>query len=136
MSKSEANRHAQSKDAVPRCGASGLRKMSLTTGLRQTLAAHLSGGPPIKFVWGRPPSAVQPSAARLADECVRRYANIYCPGITVTGMALAITGPCASPEVASMRITCPGSGGTSPIRRASTSMRSGSRNDASSSRSA
>src|ERR1039458_9570429 len=35
-----------------------------------------------------------------------------------------------------MRITCPGSGGTRPMRRASTSIRSGSRNEASSRRSA
>ena len=53
-----------------------------------------------------------------------------------TGAALAITGPCASADVASMRITCPGAGGTSPMRRASTSIRSGSRSDASSSRNA
>jgi len=39
----------------------------------------------------------------------------YWPAITVTGPALAITGPWAPALVASMRITCPGVGGTRPI---------------------
>jgi hypothetical protein len=65
-----------------------------------------------------------------------RLLGLYCPSITITGAALAITGPSLPAVAASMRMTWPGSGGTSPMRRASTSIRSGSRSDASSRRSA
>ena len=57
-------------------------------------------------------------------------------GNTTTGSALAITGTFESADALSMWITCPGSGGTSPMRRAITSMRSGSRNEACVSRNA
>src|SRR5579872_2198930 len=60
----------------------------------------------------------------------------YCPATTITGVLLAMTGPCPSEGIASIRMTCPGSGGTRPMRRASRSIRSGSRREASSRRSA
>ena len=77
MPTSKANRHAQSKDPL-RCITQPIDK---------------SGGP----VTDRPPPNSRASLG-MSDECVRRYASTYCPGITVTGTALAITGPCASPE--------------------------------------
>jgi hypothetical protein len=49
------------------------------------MAAHPSGGPPDKLVWGRPVLG-RPCRATLG--CVP-----YCPGISTTGSTLAITGP-------------------------------------------
>src|ERR1700679_980271 len=59
----------------------------------------------------------------------------YRVGTTATGVILAITGAPVS-EAASMRSTCPGCGDCNPNLRAITSIRSGSRSEASSNRSA
>ena len=125
---SEANRHAESKDPLELHIIGAPKKF-------QTAALLFAVRQIRRPTYQQAAAEMQPSEARpvrVKDPAPHNY----CPGITVTGSALAITGPCASPVVTSMRITCPGSGGTSPMRRASTSMRSGSRNEASSSRSA
>ncbi len=57
------------------------------------MAAHRQADRQISSCGDGRPRPSMPSEARQADECVRRYVIPYCPGITVTGTALAITGP-------------------------------------------
>ena len=80
-----------------------------------------SGGPPNKLMWGQPPrlSAERSSARFLLLR--------YCPANTIHRLRTRHHRSFESVAELSMRITCPGSGGTSPMRRAITSIRSGSR---------
>ena len=73
---------------------------------------------------------------RVLEVGVGTGLSLPCYGghLTITGSTLAITGAFDSAAALSMRITCPGSGGTNPMRRAITSIRSGSRKEACSSR--
>jgi len=86
-----------------------------------------------------PPLKSQPSLLGTFGSKIRTHKILlesYRPDHSDTGVALAITGPLESAAALSMRMTWPGTGGTKPMRRAITSMRSGSRSEACSRRSA
>ena len=91
---SEANRHAQSKDLLHLCCTQGLARRFhheirlLVCTLKTNMAAYLQTGR-------------RGDAAELRSACsgqrpgpTQSYLHHhYCPGITVTGAALAMTGP-------------------------------------------
>jgi hypothetical protein len=118
---SEANRDAQSKDPLHLRNTRGLK-----THFRHEPFGALSLRQTWRPIYNQAAAKIQPSFARRTGESpVPTQSHAYRPGNTTTGSALAITGAFESPLALSMWITCPGSGGTSPMRRAITSIRSG-----------
>ena len=106
-----------------------------TSQIPDNFGGLLTDWPPAKssraLLGGQPRAAVPTTS--LLGQTKASTLHSYC-ATTITGALLAMTGPCVSAPLPSMRITCPGSGGTRPMRRASRSILSGSRSDASSSR--
>ena len=130
-----ALRLCDSKQQVPRRFAPRNDKDHTTSQIPDNFGGLVTDRPPLKgsrASLGGQPGAAVPTTSLGADEGIRP-AQTYC-ATTITGALLAMTGPGVSAPLPSMRITCPGSGGTRPMRRASRSILSGSRSDASSSR--